>query len=82
MLHGLRELICHPRELELFTMWIILVRVGKKKLNGKVDRTVVSPALIYEAETWALKKALEKKLEVAEMRMLRWMCGVTKLENI
>ena len=27
-------------------------------------------------------KAHEKKLEVAEMRMLRWMCGVTKLDKI
>ena len=33
-------------------------------------------------KTWALKKAHEKKLEVAEMRMLRWMCGVTKLDKI
>ena len=38
--------------------------------------------LMYGAETWALKKAQEKKLEVAEMRMLRWMCGVTKLNKI
>ena len=37
---------------------------------------------VYGAETWALKKAHEKKLEVAEMRMLRWMCGVTKLDKI
>ena len=37
---------------------------------------------MYGAETWALKKAQEKKLEVAEMRMLRWMCGVTKLDKI
>ena len=37
---------------------------------------------MYGADTWALKKAHEKKLEVAEMRMLRWMCGVTKLDKI
>ena len=52
------------------------------KIKGKVYRTVVRPALMYGAETWALKKAQEKKLEVAEMRMLRWMCGVTKLDKI
>ena len=28
------------------------------------------------------KKAQEKKLDVAEMRMLRWMSGVTKLDRI
>ena len=52
------------------------------KINGNVYRTVVRPALMYGAETWALKKAQKKKLEVAEMRMLRWMCGVTKLDKI
>ena len=52
------------------------------KIKGKVYRTVVRPALMYGAETWALKKAQEKKLEVAEMRMLRWMCGVTKMDKI
>ena len=35
-----------------------------------VCRTVVRPALMYVAETWALKKAQENKWEVAEMRML------------
>ena len=29
-----------------------------------------------------MKNAKENKLEVVEMRMLRWMCGVTKLERI
>ena len=37
---------------------------------------------MYVAETWALKKAQENKLEVAEMRMPRWMCGVTKVDKI
>ena len=36
---------------------------------------------MYGAETWAVKKAQEK-LDVAEMRMLRWMSGVTKLDRI
>ena len=47
------------------------------KVKGKVFRTVVRLA-----ETWALKKAQENKLEVAEMRMLQWMCGVTRLDRI
>ena len=38
--------------------------------------------MMYGAETWAVKKAHEKKLDVAEMRMLRWMSGVTKMDRI
>ena len=52
------------------------------KIKGKMYRTVLRPALMYGAETRTLRKAQEKKLEDAEMRMLRWMCGVTKLDKI
>ena len=45
-------------------------------------RTVVRPALMWVAEKWALTKAQENKLEVAEMRMLRWMFRVTKMDKI
>ena len=38
--------------------------------------------MMYGAETWAVKKRQEKKLDVAEMRMLRWMSGVTKMARI
>ena len=62
--------------------WIIVRQENEREDQGKVYRTVVRPALMYGAETWALKKAQENKLEVAEMRMLRWMCGVTKLDKI
>ena len=41
------------------------------RVKGKVYKRVVRPAMIYGAETWAVKKAQEKKLDVAEMRMLR-----------
>ena len=52
------------------------------RVKGKVYKTVVRLAMEYGAETWAMKKAQEKKLDVAEMRMLRWMSGVTKLDRI
>ena len=48
------------------------------KLKGKVYRTVVRPAMLYGAETWATTKRQESRIEVNEMRILRWMCGVTR----
>ena len=61
---------------------VLCDRRMKVKIKGKVYRTVVRLALMYGAETWALKKAQENKLEIAEMRILLWMCGVTKLDKI
>ena len=52
------------------------------KLKGKFYKSVVRPAMMYGSETWPVKKAQERKLEVAEMRMLRWMCGVTRRDRI
>ena len=55
---------------------------NKFESQGEVYKTVVRPAMVYGAETWAVKKAQEKKWDVADMRMLRWMSGVTKLDRI
>ena len=63
-------------------VWSVVRQENEREDQGKLYRTVVRPALMYGAETWALKKAQEKKLEVAQMRMLRWMCGVTKRDKI
>ena len=52
------------------------------KLKGKVYKTVVRPARIYVAETWASTRGQLARLEVNEMRMLRWMWRVTKRDNI
>ena len=37
---------------------------------------------MYGAETWVVTKTQEKKLDVAEMRVFRWMSRVTKLDRI
>ena len=51
------------------------------KLKGKVDKTVVRPALLYGAENWEPTRGQGARLEVNEMRILRWMCGVTRRDK-
>ncbi|KAK3566835.1 hypothetical protein QTP86_004560 [Hemibagrus guttatus] len=47
---------------------------GKEKISarikGKVYRTVVRPAMLYDLETVSLRKRQESELEVAELKML------------
>ncbi|XP_070047229.1 uncharacterized protein [Nicotiana tomentosiformis] len=52
------------------------------KFKGKVYRVVVRPMMLYGAECWPVKIAHIQKMKVAEMRMLRWMCGYTMLDMI
>ncbi|KAG5590019.1 hypothetical protein H5410_040533 [Solanum commersonii] len=52
------------------------------RLKGKFYRVVVRPALLYGAECWPVKNAHVQKMHVAEMRMLRWMCGHTRSDKI
>ena len=52
------------------------------KLKGYVYKTVARPALLYGAETWATTRGQEARLKVYEMRMLKWMCGVTRRDKV
>ncbi|KAK3560442.1 hypothetical protein QTP86_008437 [Hemibagrus guttatus] len=52
------------------------------RIKGKVYRTVVRPAMLYGLETVSLRKRQESKLEVAELKMLRFSLGVTRLDRI
>ncbi|GMP94361.1 hypothetical protein CsSME_00043841 [Camellia sinensis var. sinensis] len=58
------------------------IKAGWCKLKGKFYRTAIRPAMLYGTECWATKKQHVDKMSVAEMRMLRWMCGKTKQDRI
>ena len=52
------------------------------KVKGKVYETAVRPAMMYGLETVAVTKRHEAELEVAELKMLKFAMGVTRLEKI
>lgn len=53
-----------------------------QKLKGKFYRTAIRPAMLYGAECWATKGQHIQKISVAEMRMLRWICGHTRKDRV
>ncbi|XP_070025044.1 uncharacterized protein [Nicotiana sylvestris] len=50
--------------------------------KGKFYKVVVRSAIMYGAGCWPVKNSHIQKLKVAEMRMLRWMCGHTRMDKI
>ena len=38
--------------------------------------------MLYDTECWAIKRYHAQKMSIAEMRMLRWMCGNTKRDKV
>ena len=52
------------------------------KKKGKVYTTVVRAAMMFSLETVALRKRQEAELEAAEMKMLRFSLGVTRMDRI
>ncbi|KAK3568487.1 hypothetical protein QTP86_008540 [Hemibagrus guttatus] len=64
-------------------VWGVLCdRKISARIKGKVYRTVVRPAMMYGLETVSLRKRQESELEVAELKMLRFSLGVTRLDRI
>ena len=52
------------------------------QVKGRIFKTMVRPAMLYGVETVPLTKSMECKMEVAEMKMLRWSVGVTRRDEI
>ena len=61
---------------------VLCERKFPSRLKGKFYWAAIRPALLYGNECWPVKKSFEYKMEVKEMRMLRWMCGHILMDRI
>ena len=50
--------------------------------KGKMYKVAVRPSMSYGLETVALTKRQEADMEMAELKMLRWPLGVTRMDKI
>ena len=61
---------------------VVLDKKMPMKLKMKIYKTVIRPVLLYGGETWALRRKEEQLLERTEMRMIRWINGISLRERI
>ena len=52
------------------------------RVKGKMYKSVVRPAILYGMETVAVTERQVGKMEVAELKMVRWALGVTRKDKI
>ena len=52
------------------------------KVKGKMYKSVVRPTILYVMEIAAVMKRQMGKMEVAELKMVRWALGVTRKDKI
>jgi len=51
-------------------------------MRVKLYSSCVHSCMLHGSETWPVKKKNELTLQRAEMRMIRWMCGVKITDRI
>ena len=61
---------------------VICDRRVPARVKGKVYKVAVRPAMLYGLATVPLTKRQEAEMEVAELKMLRFSLGVTRMDKI
>ena len=61
---------------------VFKVRQLGMNVKRRLYEGVIVPMALYGAETWGMKKAQKKKLNVLEMKCLRSMLGVTRMDRV
>ena len=52
------------------------------RVKGKIYKSIVRPAMLYGMEMVALTERMEKKMEPAKLKMVRWELGVTLKDRV
>ena len=61
---------------------ILTNRKVKLEVKRKLYLGCVRPIIMYASETWEMTNAMMERVRRVEMRMVRWMCGVTLMDKI
>ena len=61
---------------------VLCDRKFSARVKGKMYKSVVRPAMLYGMETVAVTERQLRKMEVAELKMVRWALGVTRKDKI
>ena len=61
---------------------VICDRIVPARVKGKLYKVAVRPAMLYGLEAVARTKRQEAEMEVAELKMLRFSLGVTRMDKI
>ncbi|GJZ37940.1 hypothetical protein Tco_0584131 [Tanacetum coccineum] len=79
----IEEKILQPKELFRY-LESMMHKSGRidEYLKAKFYRVGIRPSMLYGSECWPITKALANRMEVVELRMLRWTCGKTMLDMI
>ena len=66
------------------SIWSVVPQENEREDHGggEQDSGNLRPALVHVGRYMGVEEGTGNKWEVAEMKMLRWMCGVTKLAKI
>ena len=58
------------------------VRTVNVRAKRELYESLVLKTVMYGLEAWGLRVEVESKLDVMEMRCLRSMCGVTRMDRL
>ena len=51
-------------------------------VRGRLYSSCMQSSMLHGSETWPMRKENEVALHRAEMRMIRWMCGIKLQDSI